>query len=219
MPLMKKGVGIYKGMEYMMQNVNEWFERTFGVDLFSSNASSNLENIILSKEDAINRVHFLSFVEKMEALEVRAAVYHFDNVSRSYSHESSQQLFEHISAELRVALLDANLRCGGEDALFKDAVVKIFSMIHDMLADERARLTHEATVVSGELESRLRDYEILRKLFRFVPRVGEKSEIEMLDEISSLSYDLQKLNIYIWRNNEAADLCARVISEIGRLDT
>jgi hypothetical protein len=49
--------------------------------------------------------------------------------------------------------------------------------------------------------------------------VGEKSEIEMLDEISSLSYDLQKLNIYIWRNNEAADLCARVISEIGRLDT
>ena len=68
-----------------------------------------------------------------------------------------------------------------------------------------------------ELNERLRDYENHKKLFRFMPRVGEKREIEMLDEISGLSYDLQKLRIYRWRNNEAADLCARLISEIGRL--
>ncbi len=204
-------------MEYIMQIVNEWLERTLGVDLFSSDASSNLENIILSKEDAINRAHQPYINEKMDALEVRCAVYKYLDVSSFLSHESSQQLFEHISAELRVALLNANLRYSGEDALFKDAVVNIFSMIYDLLVGERVELASNEKIVYAELNERLRDYENHMKLFRFMPRAGEKREIEMLDEISRLSYDLQKLRIYRWRNNEAADLCARVISEIGRL--
>lgn len=210
-------MGIYKGMEYMMQSVNEWFERTLGVDLFSSNASSNLENIILSKEDAINRVHQPYINKNMDALEVRCAVYQYLDVSSFLSHESSQQLFEHISAELRVVLLDANLRYSGKDALFKDVVVTVFSMMYDMLVDERVELASKEKIVYAELNERLRDYENHKKRFRLMLRVGEKREIEMLDEISSLSYDLQELRIYRWRNNEAADLCARVISEIGRL--